>query len=173
MKTANRELDFARYLQIHAGGNQPDFITILLGINDCFHPDPNDAKAVEERIDLMMKNAEILLAAMRKGSPDSEIGICLTTPGNLRDGAFYANYKDRYTRAGWKKIQYRLVERQLADFGNRESENIFVVPTSLHLDTTAGYPENNGVHPNEAGYRQIAADIYCWIKWRLAERAVN
>jgi lysophospholipase L1-like esterase len=167
------ELDVRRYLQLHADGKEPDFVTIMLGINDCFHPDPKNPEAIEARIDLMMGHAETLLAAIRKGSPASEIGLCLTTPGNSRNGAFVANYKDRYTRDGWKKIQYRLVERQLADFGNRESDNIYIIPTALHLDTTGGYPHDNGVHPNELGYNQIAADIYGWIKWRIAEREVN
>lgn len=31
------------------------------------------------------------------------------------------------------------------------------------------YPENNGVHRNTAGYRQIGASIYLWLKWRLSQ----
>lgn len=162
-------LDFGRYCDERLEGRQPDFIIVLLGINDCFHPDPADPDAIEARIDRMLENAEEVIAAFRLGAPDAEIGICLTTPGNSRDGAFEANYKGRYTRRGWKKIQFRLVERQLDYFQNREHENLFIVPTSLHLDTTRGYPEDNGVHPNQTGYRQIAADLFAWIKWRMSE----
>jgi len=65
--------------------------------------------------------------------------------------------------------EHRLVERQLTHFGNREAERVCIVPTELNLDVTDGYPENNGVHPNAAGYQQIGASIYCWLKSRLAE----
>ena len=38
----------------------------------------------------------------------------------------------------------------------------------LNLDPVDGYPVDNGVHPNAAGYRQTGASIYAWIKSRLA-----
>jgi lysophospholipase L1-like esterase len=38
------------------------------------------------------------------------------------------------------------------------------------LDILAGYPDNNAVHPNPDGYRQIGASFYSWLKWRLAAR---
>jgi len=162
-------LDIGRYLIKNCEGKAPDYLTILLGINDCFHPNPDDTKAIEERISLMIREAEKFLKAFRKESPDTEIGICLVPAANSRDAAFEANYKGRYTRWGWRRIQYRLVERQLKQFGDREKENIFIIPTSLVVDSTLGYPGNNGVHPNKAGYGQIAGGIYAWLKWRMSE----
>ncbi|HEY5315476.1 MAG TPA: hypothetical protein VIK18_23295, partial [Pirellulales bacterium] len=99
-----------------------------------------------------------------------DLAICLTPAPNTREAAFVANYKNKYHRWGWKRIQHRLVERELSHFGGRQKEGIFVIPTELGLDPVGGYPENNAVHPAEAGYRQIAATIYAWIKWRLAAR---
>ena len=64
-------------------------------------------------------------------------------------------------------MQHRLVQRQLEHFGKREKERIFIVPTELNLDPVDGYPDNNGVHPNGAGYKQIGDSIYAWLKWRL------
>ncbi|NQT15406.1 MAG: hypothetical protein HQ582_21800, partial [Planctomycetes bacterium] len=46
-------------------------------------------------------------------------------------------------------------------------EHLFIVPTQLNLDPEAGYPTNNGVHPNTFGYNQIGASIYAWLKARL------
>ena len=106
---------------------------------------------------------------MRKASPNSDLLVCLTPPPNVRQAAFTANYKDRYTRWGWKRIQYRLVERQIKQFGGRERERIFLAPTELNVDPIDGYPENNAVHTNAAGYRQIADTIYAWLKWRMQE----
>jgi len=163
------KLNIKRYVQEKADGREPDFVTFMLGINDCFHPDPKDPVAVEAKFKGMLEQAEILLAAFRKALPNADLGICLTTPPNARDEAFVANYKDRYTRRGWRSIQYRLVERQLKHFGGREKEHIFIVPTSLDLDPVSGYPDNNGVHPNESGYQRIGTSIYAWLKWRMRE----
>ena len=81
-----------------------------------------------------------------------------------------ANYKTAYPRWNWRQVQHRIVERQLEHFGQREGENIFLVPTELNLDIVGGYPDNNAVHPNATGYQQIGASIYAWLKWRLAAR---
>lgn len=54
-------------------------------------------------------------------------------------------------------------------FANRE--NVFLVPIQLNLDPVDGYPANNGVHPNEAGYKQIGTSIYAWLKMRIEARS--
>lgn len=163
------ELNFERYFDERCDGRRPDYVTILLGINDCFHPNPDDPAAVEARIDLMISESRQLLAAMRDSLPDADIGIGLTTPGNVRDKAFEANYKDRYTRWGWRRIQHRLVEREIEEFGGREEDGIFLIPTNLNLDCDGGYPDNNGVHPNAVGYAQIGSTIYSWLKARMID----
>ncbi len=162
-------LNVERYLQDECDGRSPDFVIFMLGINDCFGAPPDDPAGIDARIDGMFEQADILLAAFRKAAPDAQIGICLTTPPNSREAAFQANYKGRYHRWGWKRIQHRLVQRQLDEFDSRQRSNIFVVPTQLNLDPTGGYPADNSVHPNSTGYQQIGASIYAWLKWRLAE----
>lgn len=160
-------LDVARYYDENFNGRRPDVVTFLLGINDCFGAPPDDPAGIDARIDAMIAQAETLLAAFRAACPDAVLGVCLTTPPNARQAGFAANYGDKYTRWGWKRIQHHLVQRELAQFGNREAEGIDVVPTELYLDPVDGYPDNNGVHPNAVGYKQIAVSIYGWLKWRL------
>lgn len=164
------QLDVASYITRHCGGRAPDYVTFLLGINDCFRLKADDPVALDAGITQMLQQADLLLAAFRQAAPKAELGIGLTTPGNIRDGAFVANYKQQYTRVNWRAVQHRLVERQLAHFGGREVEGIFLVPTELNLDIVDGYPENNAVHPNATGYQQIGASFYSWLKWRLAEQ---
>lgn len=163
-------LNLARYFDERCDGVRPDFIIVMLGINDCFGFNPNDAQKLDDQIDGVFSQAEILLSQFFTAAPNAEIGLCLTTPGNSRDEAFVANYKDRYSRAGWNRIQHRLVEKQLAHFGGRTSEHLFIVPTELSLDTVDGYPTNNAVHPNTRGYQQIGQTVYAWLKWRLSEK---
>jgi len=160
-------LDMARYFDEQCAGKRPDYVTIMLGINDCFTLNPEDPAAIDAGITATFVHAEALLASLRKAAPQAEIGICLTTPPNSREEAFVASYKDRYHRWGWRRIQHRLVERQLQQFGKREKERIFLIPTELYLDPVAGYPNNNAVHPNAEGYRQIGSSLYGWLKARL------
>jgi len=160
-------LDVAQYFQAHAEGTPPDMITFLLGINDCFRTNPEDPAAVDARIKAMFEQADVLVAAFHQAAPKAALGICLTTPPNARQSGFDANYKGIYSRWQWKQMQHELVRRELAHFGNRQQENIFIVPTELNIDPVEGFPENNGVHPNPVGYKQIGGSLYAWIKWRM------
>jgi hypothetical protein len=173
-KAEKPELNVSQYFEKTSGGQRPDVVFFLLGINDCFGADPDDPASIDARIDTMMAQAEILLAEFRKAAPTADLAVCVTTPPNARESGFEANYKGRYHRWGWKRIQHRLVERLLTRFEEQEGKakkgdsRMFVVPTHLNLDPTDGYPENNGVHPNAFGYRQIGASLYSWLKWRQA-----
>ncbi|MBD3673414.1 MAG: SGNH/GDSL hydrolase family protein [Planctomycetaceae bacterium] len=162
-------LDVARFFREECDNDPPDFVIVMLGINDCFSAPPDDSQGIDDRIDLVFAQAETLLTAIQKAAPQAKIGICLTTPPNSRQAAFEANYQDRYTRWGWKRIQHHLVQRQLEQFGRQQDRNRFLIPTELDLDPVDGYPANNGVHPNETGYHQIARTMYAWLKWRLSE----
>jgi len=164
---AKPAIDLAHYFEVSCGGQRPDFVTFLLGINDCFSADPENPGAIDGRIDAMFAHAGKLIAAFRKSAPKADLGICLTTPPNARESGFEANYHGKYHRWGWKRIQHRLVERELEHFGGRQSERIFIVPTELNLDPVDGYPDNNGVHPSVVGYRQIGASVFVWVKSRL------
>lgn len=153
--------DLNRYFKEHCGNQPPDVVTFLLGINDCFAADPKNPDA---KINEVLDNADKLLAAFHKAAPKALLAVGLTTPSNSRQEGFTANYKDKYPRWGWKRIQHRLVQRMLERLSNRESEGIHLVPTELNLDPVDGYPNNNGVHPNAIGYAQIGASFYSWLK---------
>ena len=158
-------LDIPRYFRENCDGQPPEVVTVLLGINDCFHVNADDDKAVDAVIAKCLDNADKFLKAFRAAAPRAVIGVGLTTPPNARESGFEANYKGKYHRWGWKRIQHRLVQRMLERFGNRAGDGIQLVPTELNLDPVDGYPDNNGVHPNATGYQQIGASFYCWLKW--------
>lgn len=160
--------DLGRYFQERGEGRVPEYIVILLGINDCFGAPAEDPAGVDKTIDAMLAHAETLLAALKNAAPRARIGLCLAPAPNARDGAFVANYQERYPRWGWRRIQHRLVQRQIAAFAGREKEGLHVIPTELGIDTVSGYPENNAVHPNAAGCAAIAAAIHGWLKSQCA-----
>lgn len=168
------KLDAARYFETNFSGERPDVVFFLLGINDCFSANPDDLSAIDTRIDQMLTHAESLVAEIRNAAPKADIAIGVTTPPNARESGFQANYKGRYRRWGWKRIQHRAAERLLRHFADQPKRNasnagrIYLVPTHLNLDPIAGYPDNNGVHPNALGYRQVGTSLYCWLKWWMA-----
>ncbi|MCA9075979.1 MAG: sulfatase-like hydrolase/transferase [Planctomycetaceae bacterium] len=163
------QLDVARYFEESCEGEHPDTVFFLLGINDCFSVNPEDAAAIDERIDAVLSHADTLLTAFRQSVPEAELAVCLPPPPNASQSAFEANYESNYTRWGWKRIQHRLVERMIDHFSDREDDHQFLVPTELYIDPENGYPDNNAVHPNETGYRQLAASMYAWLKSRTQE----
>lgn len=167
--TGKQQLDIPRYFREFAENQPPDVITFLLGINDCFGASPDDMKLMQAKIDEVLDNADKLLAEFRKAAPKAVFAVGLTTPPNAREEGFEANYKGKYHRWGWKRIQHRLVQRMLERLGGREKDGIHLVPTELNVDPVDGYPNNNGVHPNAVGYAQIGASFYSWMKAWMAE----
>jgi hypothetical protein len=155
------EFDLPRYIREECADEPPDVVLFLLGINDCFASDPDNP---DPKIDEVLAEVEKLLSAFHKAAPKAILGVGLTTPPNSRQEAFEANYKQAYSRWGWKRIQHRLVQRMLKQFSGREGEGIHVVPTELGLDPINGYPSNNGVHPNVEGYAQVGDGFYAWLK---------
>ena len=165
------QLDLPRYFRERCQGQIPDVVTFLLGINDCFGAKANDATALDKHINGVLKQADQLIAAFHQAAPEAVIAVGLTTPPNARQAAFVANYQDKYTRWGWKRIQHRLVQRMLEHWGSRNQSHVFLVPTELNLDPVGGYPDNNGVHPNPAGYAQIGISYYAWLKaWLVSAK---
>ncbi|MDB6118589.1 MAG: GDSL-like Lipase/Acylhydrolase [Verrucomicrobiaceae bacterium] len=161
-------LDIPRYFKEHCGGQTPDVVTFLLGINDCFGAKAGDREAMDKVIDGALDNADKLIAAFHAAAPKAVFAVGLTTPPNSRESGFEANYHGKYHRWGWKQIQHRLVQRMLTRFGSAQDKGIYLVPTELNLDTVDGYADNNGVHPNATGYAQIGDSFYAWLKAWMA-----
>ena len=163
-ETGKGVFDLPRYYRESCDNQPPDVVTFLLGINDCFGAKPDDPAAMLKQIDAALDNADKLLAAFHQAAPHAALAVGLTAAPNARESGFEANYKGKYHRWGWKRIQHRLVQRMIARFGGRERDGIYLVPVELNIDPIDGYPVNNGVHPNASGYTQIGASYYSWIK---------
>ena len=73
-----------------------------------------------------------------------------------------------------------LVEALIAEYKDREAEGIYLIPLNVNLDTENNMQtetvvvnsrntatkvrQNNGVHPANSGYYQMADMIYYWLK---------
>lgn len=172
-----KKLDFARYLKDIGAAEPPDFVTIFLGPNDVYSAGD---ESIEAGIDTMLTAYDQLIAMVRAASPKTRIGVMLPVPPAGTQDAFGIDSRNGQTRWQYKRNQHRLVERMLARYAGRESENLFVVPTEVNLDCLHNYPSatvkanahadveitrlTNAVHPAASGYRQIGDTLFAWIK---------
>ncbi len=175
--------DIARYYREQNAGNPPDVVTVLLGCNDTFGANEAGQAAA---IAAALANFEVLIRGIRAAGPKTAIGILLLVPPAATQDAFGANYACGQTRWQYRRNQHRLVARTLETYGNREADGIWLLPTSVIVDPYNGFPAvtvkanahspvdstrlNNGVHPNEVGYRQLGDAVYAWLKAVAARR---
>jgi|GEM_PF-253394 len=169
--------DYPRYCREINGGKAPDAVTILLGCNDTFGAtEENQAEVIAA----CLANMDALVGAIRAFSPATAIGVLLPAPPAGTQDAFGANYGCGQTRWQYRRNQHRLVRAMTERYGNRQRERIELLPASVVVDPVYGFPSqtvkansrspvdvarlNNGVHPNECGYRQIGDALYGWLK---------
>lgn len=181
-KNGSPELDFKAYCNRYAGGKTPDFITIMLGTNDVFNLKEDN---LDSGIDKILENADKLIAEFQKVGPDTRIGLALTAPPAATQDAFGSNYQCGQTRWQYRRNQHRLVERMIERYGSGKYRNVSLIPVYVNLDCKNNFPtvsepfnsrnsaktvrQNNGVHPAQEGYLQIADSFYAWLKFKLSE----
>lgn len=180
LENGNPTLDFTRYLKESLNGQTPDFITIMLGTNDVFSA---TEATRQDTVESMIENAIILVTDIRAAAPHAKIAILPPVPPSASQDAFGANYKNGQTRWGYRQNQFLADMLLMQVFGNRNDENLFIVPAYANLDCQHNFPRrseavnarndtkiqraSNGVHPATAGYLQIADSIFGWMKSSL------
>ena len=172
-----KTFDFARYCTDFNGGKGPDLITIGLGTNDIFSANDD---TIDQTIDRMLSHYDALIDAMHKVRVDSFLGVQLPIPpATSQDG--FRNYvgAGKQTRWQYRRNQHRLIERLIEHYGKHEGDHLYLIPVYLNIDAEHGFPTwsppinshldqkitrvNNGIHPNESGYKQMGDEIFSWI----------
>lgn len=171
-------LDFARYCAEFNGGRGPDVITIHLIVNDVFRENDD---TIDDRIDRMIGYFDTLIAEFHRVRADTRIGLILTEPSSRSQDGFRNYNRDGVRQTRWqvRRNMHRAWERLIERYGAGQA-GVTLVPSYVNFDTTRGFPVytapahvrssekrtrvNNGVHPNEEGYRQYADSIYLWLK---------
>jgi hypothetical protein len=151
----------------------PDWIIIHLDLNDfCGYTalTGNTIQEIQDSITMdWNRNFNRIIDSIRVTTPTTKIGICMSPPPNARQSAFDLNFPGNpvlSNRWRWKKIIACLAQKQIQRYGNRESENIFLIPEYLDLDDLNEYSTTEASHPDPiSGYGEIAKSIYSWIRW--------
>lgn len=156
---ADTGLDIDRYFAENLQGEAPAYIYIMLGVNDIFTRRDKNYATIQASIDTIFETAESFISALRTSAPETKIIIGSIVPPNIRPESFIDDYGEDI-RQRYKNVQHSFVKRQEAQFSGREAENLYFLPLWHHLDTLNGYPEHNALHPNPAGYEQMAISIF-------------
>jgi len=165
---------FKKYLDTHLKGEEPDFVTILLGANDIALLD--DVTRLEG-IHSSLRCAEILAERIIRHTRNTRLGFILPLAPSSQD-AFGTNYGCRIPRWLYRKNQRALVQalrERFADFHDRVS----CISAHFNIDPYFGYPlkkeranihsdrlrlvNTNAMHPSRTGHRQIAESLLAWM----------
>jgi hypothetical protein len=142
----------------------------MLGGNDVYGGEPDQPRALDARIDQILRDADALLAEFRRAAPAMTVAIVV--PPQLNVFGLYAEYNGpAYSRWRVRQNYHRYQEGLLAHFAGREKDNIYLVPAHLSLDAIDGYAGTGDPGElNELGCRQVAASLYAWLKYWYTRR---
>jgi hypothetical protein len=158
----------------------PDWLVIHLDINDFCGYSPLIGTTLAEIEDTITNdwnnNFNRIIDSIHVASPNTKIGICMSPPPNTRQSAFdicHGNNPTLNNKWRWQKIINRLAKKQIQRYGNRESDNIFLIPTNVDIDDFLEYNPEDVRHPDpfdgnpntHCGYNEISKMIYSWIRW--------
>lgn len=178
------KLDMAAYCREFNDGRSLDFVLLGARRERLWSATDDD---IDATIDAVFGYFDRLIEMVHAHGPQTRIGIVmLDSPARSQHG--FRNYAGtrKQTRWQYRRNQHRMVERELARYGRREAENLFLVPVYLCIDPIRGFPMrslpinsrmpakedrvNDGAHHSAEGYMQFGDPIYAWIKCVLAEQ---
>ncbi len=160
-------------------GQNPDWIIIHLDVTDYCTAgflDGTSVTAIDEYIDgHYAAHTKPLIESIRAVAPTVKIGISTTPYPSASQQAFdlaYGLNSIMSDRLRWKLIVSRLLFKNSAFFGNRETENIYLLPAHLNLDEVNEYSLTDPLHPHPlpsldgpSGYRRMARTYYAWLRY--------
>ncbi len=175
----NGKVNLRQYFDDVMGpGGRPDWIVFHLDINEfCgFSSLPGTTLPGIDDFITDYWDQYRLIDSIRVAAPNTKIAICLSPMPNARESTFELTFGGNPVldnRWRWQKIISRLLFKNMERYGNREAENIFLLPEHLDLDDFADYGPINAIHPDppdnnintHCGYMEIAKSIYAWIRW--------
>jgi hypothetical protein len=178
----NKKVNLRAYFDQWMGtGQTPDWVVYHLDINDFCGYTGLVGTTLEEIDDTIISTWETygyrIIDSIRAVAPNAKIGICVSPPAHGLESAFAASFGNNNvlnSRWRWQKIISRLAHLNETVYGNREDENIYLIPEFIDLDDTLAYNAWDAIHPDRGGcgggppycgYYHIGNQIYAWMRY--------
>lgn len=162
------QFNFSNYMTT-SGLAVPNYVFICLGINGA----GTDMATVQAKYDIMVNS-------IKAYNSNIKIGIMVTIPPAYTQDGFGKQTGLGAKRVGQKPYAFSVAKQLLTGYEGRESENIYIVPTNVNLDTINNFPteivaansrttntivrQTDHVHPASSGYYQISDTLYYFMK---------
>lgn len=169
-------VDYPQYLTANSLAT-PDFVAIMLGINDVFGQ-ASDAGATSIAT-TRLNQLDTLITSIKAVNGTIKVLLCIPTPPANQD-AFGKNYLVGETSWRHKRNMLLWAQTMITKYSGQEANRIYLVPTNVAIDTVNNYPtetvavnsrnsntvarQSNGVHPATSGYRQIGDAVFYAVK---------
>ena len=170
-------VDFGQYLTDNSI-SAPDFVLFNLGTNETTSVSGDDDSYAAASSGL--GHAQTIIDSIHEYDPNIKIGLMTVHPPAGQDGcgsSYGANYS--YRRALRNKLIWN--KELVATYGDREDDNIFIVPSGCNYDNvnncakSASAPinarssvtiqrSNDAVHPGSEGYQQFGDAVWAFLK---------
>lgn len=169
-------VNYPQYL-INNGLATPDFVAIMLGINDVFGQ-TSDAGATSTA-NTRLTQLDTLINSIKSVNGTIKVLLMIPPPPANQD-AFGKNYLVGETSWRHKRNMLLWAQAMITKYSGQEANRIYLVPTNVAIDTVNNYPtetvavnsrnsntvarQSNGVHPATSGYQQIGDAVFYAVK---------
>lgn len=171
-------INFSDYL-INNSFVAPDVVFIQLGINDTFSMTSDSA--VEAFTATAFTSLDVLINSIKAANSGTKVAVC-APPSYANQDAFGYNYQNNQTSRRAKRNIITFNKQLYNYYKSKEAQNIYVVGSGVNVDSennypvsSAGvpvnshnskleYPQVNGVHPADSGYKQIGDVFFSFLK---------
>lgn len=176
-------LNFAQYLTANSL-DVPDWVLVNLGTNDVFGPTSDSAVALNMATSVN-KWLSPLVANFQSAGPAVKVAIIMPPPPSASQDAFGESYASGQSTWRFRRNIWMFCYDLLATFAGQEGARTYLIPGYLSLDTENNMQvggsapvnarsainvarQNNGVHPHSSGYKQIADQVWAFLKYHHA-----
>lgn len=154
--SGNRVVDLYARIKKDFLNLKPDYLTILIGVNDVWHDYEDEANGVSD--EKFRKVYDLLIEELKSELPDLKIYIL--EPFVLRGTA---------TDAHWEEFNREVLLRARSARWIAEKHNLPFIELQSKFDQACekcepSYWLGDGVHPTAAGHELIAQTLYATIK---------
>lgn len=155
-----------------------DWVLINLGINDVFSF--TDDTTLQTTLSTMATQLAAWITSIKAAVSGIRIGICVTIPPSGSQDSFGVNYTSVQTLRRYEQNLRLWRDTILTNHDSTVASNVYIIPYHVALDrvnnfgtssvalnarNSATYNQpNNGVHPANAGYWQLADLLRSYLK---------